>query len=66
MYRALPGPDDIVQGRERLFNGRVGIESMDLIEIDVIEAKPPERSVDGVHQMCFRDRPRAFGPSSSG
>jgi hypothetical protein len=54
----LAGLDDIVQRLERLLDRRVIIEAMDLIEIDVIGAEPPQARVDLGH-----DRPaRQAGP----
>jgi hypothetical protein len=43
-----------MQRLERFDNRRGRIVAVDLIEIDVIDTKPPERIVDGLHDMATR------------
>ncbi len=44
-----------MQRFQRLFNRRVVIEAMDLIEVDVIRAQPAQAVVDGVHDVFARE-----------
>ena len=55
IFRAFPGFDDVVQGFERFLNRRVRIESMNLIEVDVIGLQPPQRIVDGAQDVRPRE-----------
>ena len=50
----MPGFHDIVQGLERLFDRRLVIPAMDLIEIDIIHAEPAEAVVDLGHDRLAR------------
>jgi hypothetical protein len=73
--RELPGPHrrradverlarahDVAQRLDGLFDRRVGIEAMDLIEVDIIRAEALQRGVDPLHDVLARQaagvRPR--------
>ena len=45
---------DVVQRAQRLFDRRVVIEAVDLVEIDVIGAEPAQAVVDGVQDVLAR------------
>ncbi len=51
----LAGFDDIVQRLAGLFDGRVLVEAMDLVEVDVIDAEALEAGVDGGHDVLARE-----------
>ena len=50
---------DVVQRLHRFFDRRVLIEAVDLVEIDIVGPKSPERCVDGVHDVPARESPIA-------
>ena len=50
----LPGPDDGVEGLERLVDRRVGIREVQLVEVDVVGAEPAQRRVDRVEDVLAR------------
>ncbi len=54
MYRALPMLHDVVQRLERLLDRRLVVPAMDLVEVDVIRAEPPQAGVDLDHDGLAR------------
>src|SRR5271169_3667102 len=50
----LAGLDDVVWRFERLFDRRVVVPAMDLVEIDVIGAEAPKAGIDLVHDRLAR------------
>ena len=44
----------MVERAERLLDRRLGVEAVELVEIDVVRPEPPEAGVDGVEQMIPR------------
>ena len=51
----LAGAHDVVQRAQRLFDRRVVIEAVDLIEVDVIGAEAAQAGVDGVVDVFARE-----------
>ena len=56
----LAGLNDIVQRFEYLLDRRVVVETVDLIEVDIIHAKPPQAVVD-LGEDRFARKPGAIG-----
>lgn len=50
----LPGLDDVVQRLHRLLDGRVRVEAVDLVQVDVVGAEAGQRGVDLVHDRRTR------------
>ena len=46
---------DIVEGFAGLFDGGVGVEAVDLVEVDVVDAEALEGGVDGGHDVFARE-----------
>ena len=44
----LAGRDDLGQGAPGLLDGRVAVDAVLVVEVDVVHAEPPERVVDGL------------------
>ena len=47
--------DHVVQGLHRLFDGRVAVPAVNLVEIDIIGAKATQRVVDAGHDVFARE-----------
>ena len=47
--------DHVVESFAGLFDGRVGIEAVNLVEVDVIDVETLERGVDGGHDVLARE-----------
>jgi hypothetical protein len=62
----LAGTDDVVEGFHRLFDRRLGVPAVHLVEIDVVHAESRERCASIAARMCLRERPRPFGPGVVG
>jgi hypothetical protein len=45
----LAGLDDVVKGFHRLLDRGRGVETVDLVEVDVLRAEPGQRGVDVLH-----------------
>jgi len=58
----LAGLHDVVQGLHGLLEGSVGIEAVDLVEVDVVGPEPGQRGVD-LLEVALRDSPWPPGPS---
>jgi len=56
----LAGLDHVVQRLERLLDRRGVVPAVDLVEVDVIGAQPPQARVD-LRQDRLRESPRPFG-----
>src|SRR5664280_511261 len=50
----LPGLDHVVESFHRLFDRRLGVEAVDLVEVDVVGAQPGQRGVDLLHHRAAR------------
>src|SRR5674476_1536941 len=50
----LPGLDHVVERFHRLFDRRLGVEAVDLVEVDVVGAQPGQRGVDLLHHRAAR------------
>ena len=55
----LAGFDDVVKGLERLLDRRLVVPAVDLVEVDMVGAKPRRLASISV-MIAFRERPRAF------
>ena len=44
----------VVERLERLLDRRLGVEAMDLVEVDVVDAEAPQRAVDRVEDVLAR------------
>ncbi len=50
----LAGPHELVERRQGLLHGRHGVKAVQLEEVDVVRAEPPERSLDCGQQVLAR------------
>src|SRR5665647_40900 len=50
----LAGLDHVVERFHRLFARRLGVEAVDLVEVDVVGAQPGQRGVDLLHHRAAR------------
>ena len=48
----LPGLDDVVEGLHGLCDWSLGIEAVDLVEVDVVGAEPGQGGVDLLNDRC--------------
>ncbi len=57
----LAALDDVVQRLHRLLDGGVGVETVDLPQVEVVGAQALQRCIDGMHQplatSCMPGRP---------
>ena len=62
---SLPRANDVIERFEGLVDRCVRIPSMDLIEVDVVDAQSAQRGIDRVHHVFSRQPPivRAVAPS---
>ena len=58
-------PDQVVKGPQRLFERRLVVVAVGLVEVDVVRAEPAQRGV-ARSMMCLRDSPRSLGLSPTG
>jgi hypothetical protein len=54
--------DQVAEHRDRLFPGSVGVDAMDVIDIDVVGLQPLATLIDGVHEMASRHPAVMCGP----
>ena len=57
----LAGAHQIVERAQHLLDGRQGVEAVQLIEVDVVGAQPPQAGLDGPNQVMAR-RADVVGP----
>ena len=53
----LPDPNEVVQRLERFLDRGLRIESMDLIEVDVVRLKPREGRIDRIEHVLAGQTP---------
>ena len=53
----FPGLHYVVKGLECLLDRCLGIAAMDLVEVDVFRAEPPQRGINGLHDVLARQTP---------